>query len=354
MFLINLIVMCNNPRIICYVSPEAHKRALWAFRVFAKPLLHILSYIIHHNFKPYVFYNLKQFHDYNYYCNHDVMSQYFFKVPCHKCLGCLSDKRNDWASRCLLEASHYDNNCFVTLTYNDDHLPPCLVRKDYQDFFKRLRQYCKRNGLPSPREFYRGEYGERFSRPHFHFIGFNLDFPDKRVLYYVYKGKRLKEFVPGSYPIYTSAILEKLWGKGFVTIAPVNLQNIKYVANYLDKGQSPIAYEAPPFHGWSNRPGLGRKWFDEHFSNSIDDLMELFSITSVSLPCRSIRYFRRLIKERCPIIYNYLVDYFKDIALSHDPPWITLGISEYDYLQRREDAMKSALQKFGRKANSFY
>ncbi|EBW8988162.1 hypothetical protein BXL21_24545 [Salmonella enterica subsp. enterica serovar Enteritidis] len=37
----------------------------------------------------------------------------------------------------------WDQNCFITLTYNDENLPEggTLVRKHLTDFFKRLRKH---------------------------------------------------------------------------------------------------------------------------------------------------------------------------------------------------------------------
>ena len=67
-------------------------------------------------------------------------------------------------------------NSFVTLTYDDDHLPEynSLNYKHFQDFMKRLRK--SHNGV---RFYMCGEYGEDFSRPHYHALLFNCFFPDR-------------------------------------------------------------------------------------------------------------------------------------------------------------------------------
>ena len=66
-------------------------------------------------------------------------------LPCGKCLACKLSKAREWAVRCVLEASMYEENCFVTLTYDDEHLPTdhLVSRKAIQDFIKRLRKYHK-------------------------------------------------------------------------------------------------------------------------------------------------------------------------------------------------------------------
>ena len=44
-------------------------------------------------------------------------------LPCGQCLNCKLNKAKEWAVRCVLEASLYDENFFVTLTYDDEHYP---------------------------------------------------------------------------------------------------------------------------------------------------------------------------------------------------------------------------------------
>lgn len=63
-------------------------------------------------------------------------------IPCGKCEGCLIDKSNSWSTRCMLEAKNWPKNCFITLTYNNKNLPKnrTLVKKDLQNFWKRLRK----------------------------------------------------------------------------------------------------------------------------------------------------------------------------------------------------------------------
>lgn len=45
------------------------------------------------------------------------------EVPCGKCMGCKADQAHQWAIRIYQEASLYDRNSFVTLTYDDENLP---------------------------------------------------------------------------------------------------------------------------------------------------------------------------------------------------------------------------------------
>ena len=63
-------------------------------------------------------------------------------VPCGKCLACRIAKRTEWAMRMLHELSDYDDAVFVTLTYDEDHIPSnhSLKKSDLQKWFKRVRK----------------------------------------------------------------------------------------------------------------------------------------------------------------------------------------------------------------------
>ena len=82
-------------------------------------------------------------------------------VPCGRCIGCRLERARQWSIRCIHEASLYEANCFVTLTYDDDNLPldGSLRPRDMVLFLKRLR---KRFG-PGIRFFQCGEYGDKSS-----------------------------------------------------------------------------------------------------------------------------------------------------------------------------------------------
>lgn len=87
-------------------------------------------------------------------------------VPCGCCIGCRLDYSKDWATRCMLEAQDWKDNYFITLTYDDEHLPigkycnNTLVNEDLKKFIKDLRRYYsyhyKHNDI---RFFACGEYG---------------------------------------------------------------------------------------------------------------------------------------------------------------------------------------------------
>lgn len=44
-------------------------------------------------------------------------------VPCQRCIGCRLDYSREWAIRCMKEAECHTDNWFLTLDYDDEHLP---------------------------------------------------------------------------------------------------------------------------------------------------------------------------------------------------------------------------------------
>jgi hypothetical protein len=108
---------------------------------------------------------------------------------------------------------------FLTLTYNDDHLPNGLQHADFSSFMKRLRFL---DGTPCVKFHVAGEYGEKSGREHFH------------VLVYNYR-----------YPI---ELVRRAWNKGFVHDGTLTPQSMKYVSGYVcKKGYDPGSGKRPPY-----------------------------------------------------------------------------------------------------------
>lgn len=146
-----------------------------------------------------------------------------FPLPCGQCVGCRLQRSAQWAVRCVHEASLYQDNCFITLTYSDEHLPPdrSLHVEHYQKFMKRLRKKFTGRTI---RFFHCGEYGPKLGRPHYHACLFNIDFEDKE-LWKMQNGT----------PIYLSDTLSTLWPFGFSTLGTVTFESAAYVARYIMK-----------------------------------------------------------------------------------------------------------------------
>lgn len=68
------------------------------------------------------------------------------QISCGKCHDCMLSRTRDWAIRVLHEAQAphevSTDACFVTLTYDEEHLPASggLEVEDWKLFAKRLRK----------------------------------------------------------------------------------------------------------------------------------------------------------------------------------------------------------------------
>lgn len=144
------------------------------------------------------------------------------KLPCGRCMGCRLEHSRQWAIRCMHEKQLHGLNTFLTITYDDKHLPKdgSLVREAPQLFLKRLRDAVS----PTRFRFYGcGEYGERSNRPHYHFILFGIDFLDKKFYGYAKNGEKL----------YTSDLARKYWTYGNNVIGDVTFKSCAYVSRYI-------------------------------------------------------------------------------------------------------------------------
>lgn len=209
-------------------------------------------------------------------------------VACGRCMGCRLDKKLNWALRMMDEAQLHKHVRFVTLTYDDEHLPKggTLVKRHPQLWQKRLRDKRYRDhqalmkelppserwAFPGVRFFTGGEYGERTWRPHYHAIVFGADFPDMKP----YKKD-------GDYQLYVSDELNGLWGMGFCTVGHVSHDSCAYVAGYVTKKITGTKAEShyaridpysgevfqllPEFALMSRNPGIGAGWYDKFKSD---------------------------------------------------------------------------------------
>ena len=98
----------------------------------------------------------------------------YMLVPCGKCVNCKLNYAKMWSIRIMHELKDWDSACFLTLTYDEEHLPKdgSLDKQDLQKFFKRLRFNL---GGRKIKYFACGEYGEQYGRPHYHIIVFGLN-----------------------------------------------------------------------------------------------------------------------------------------------------------------------------------
>lgn len=145
---------------------------------------------------------------------------------CGCCEECVNEKSNNWAIRNHWESQGHDRKCFVTLTYRDN--PYILVRKDFQDFMKRLRINLDRTTGEKIRMFYAGEYGSLYGRPHAHILIYGWDDKDMK---YIGMNKRKNL-------LYQSELIQETWGLGRTTIQEFVDEEIPYTALYATPKES--------------------------------------------------------------------------------------------------------------------
>jgi hypothetical protein len=189
---------------------------------------------------------------------------------CGQCVGCRLARRQEWTARIMHEALLHETSSFITLTYDDEHLPlhGSLHHPDVQRFFKRVRRSGRKF-----RYYMCGEYGEKFSRPHYHVCMFGQDFSGDRVHF---KGS-------ADHKLYISDTLTNLWGEGFALIGDLTVESAAYVAGYTLKKVTGKASEGhytttsihtgeitqmkPEYGCMSLKPGIGADWIDEFASD---------------------------------------------------------------------------------------
>lgn len=189
-------------------------------------------------------------------------------VPCGKCVGCRIARTREWAIRLLHESKYYENNFFVTLTYDDEHLPVggTLVKDHLQRYIKRLR-------LESRFRFFGcGEYGDLFGRPHYHVI------------------------MLGDDTLSTLAIVDN-WEEGIVNVGNVTINSINYVTGYVQKKYS--GEYAKEIYGNKLVPfcvqskGIGRRYLLENAEYMLNNMSIRYKGKDIALP----RYYAKILQE---------------------------------------------------------
>lgn len=198
------------------------------------------------------------------------------QVPCGQCLGCRIRKSRDWALRSMHESQMHETSCFITLTYDAEHLPEDrgVDAKEWKRFADRLRLR-----MGPFRFMHCGEYGawENDLRPHYHACLYGVDFAADRIPWKK-SGKNM---------LYVSPTLGELWPYGFSSIGDVTFDSAAYVAGYvtkkitgkgedeanmrLDPETGEVWRVNPPYMTSSRRPGLGKKWFEKFWRDVYPD-----------------------------------------------------------------------------------
>ncbi len=249
----------------------------------------------------------------------------------------------------------HTQNCFITLTYDDQHLPPgqSIDVRDFQLFMKKLRKKY----APKPIRYYHcGEYGEdqediknkrdpvRLGRPHYHALLFGHSFPDTEICGTDYTGS----------PLYTSPTLSSIWGKGYVQIGEVNIQTAAYVARYVMKKitadkrdgnkkqfehyQKPntltgeLQPVTPEYTTMSRRPGIGFPWWEKYAADIFPDDFAIINGRKFKTP----KYYTNLLEKEAPEMFADLKTKRLEFAQMHIEDQTPERLATREFCQQRK------------------
>lgn len=231
-----------------------------------------------------------------------IDDKHVIMVPCNKCIGCRMDRAREWAVRCVHEAKMHDENCFLTLTYNEENIERCrkgfteewrgrvyvredegIYKRDFVNFMKTLRKMVDKKYGKKIRFYHCAEYGDRFQRPHHHVCIFGYMPEDKEP--YTFKD---------GITLYKSKEISEEWPYGIHTISDVTAESAAYCAQYLNKKimhrLRNIHYGdvVPPYQTMSRRPGIGATYLKKYESDVYN--YDMIVIDGM-IKCKPPRYY---------------------------------------------------------------
>lgn len=197
-------------------------------------------------------------------------------VPCGKCEACVRQKQEDWFVRLKFEEKSSDFVWFVTLTYDDEHIPVRqengsifndVNKKDIQDYHKRLRSKMSEKSVDF--KFYLcAEYGGQLQRPHYHAIYFNINPVDLHFI-------------------------QEAWKNGFVMIEEVNDARLRYVTGYVIEKLFVPEGRLPVFNLISK--GIGKKYINVMKDWHNDDTSRFYAPLPGGVKAVLPRYYKEKI-----------------------------------------------------------
>ena len=150
-----------------------------------------------------------------------------------------------------------------------------------------------------------GEYGDKLQRPHYHYLIFGYNFPDRYRFKTSHSGEQL----------YRSATLEQLWPFGHSWIGEVTIDSCAYVAAYvLKKMTGEKAWEhykrtdeagndywlEPEFNLMSRGKGIGKEWWERYHR----DVIVQDCVNNHGKKSRPPRYYDKLLELMDPRLYE--------------------------------------------------
>lgn len=273
-------------------------------------------------------------------------------IPCGHCWACKLNYSAEWATRIMCEAKEHDHNYWLTLTYDDEHIPKyewftdgeqyfqdpgtwngTLEPEDVTKFLKKLRKHL---GVEGIKYFYCGEYGEHTQRPHYHMIlmGAPLDISQ---FYDLYQDENFKMH-------WKSKEIDKLWNKGMIDVTELEWSNAAYTARYcvkkiFNEPKSETEYarmgKISEFVRMSRRPGIGSHYYEENkYSIYAGDEMIMRTIQGNVGAFKPPKAWDKKFKEEFPDQWN-LIKKSRETAAERSKKLLN-GLSDYTDLEKME------------------
>lgn len=210
-------------------------------------------------------------------------------VPCYTCMSCRILRASEWRERLQHEmVTRKDKGYFITLTYDDEHLPRrgTLVKSHIRNFIRRLKYENREKG--NIVYYGCGEYGDVTGRPHYHLIVIGCSFPRERFNRH------------GGH--YSHDDVGRLWRFGNNVVGNADRKSLNYVTGYVRKKilgrESSYAYAVnglePPFAIMSKR--IGYEFFRRNFDKIYKSVIDEHKQGAMIMP----RYYKRKIKDESP------------------------------------------------------
>lgn len=249
-----------------------------------------------------------------------------FQLPCGKCIECRLDYARQWAIRCVHEASTWENNIFLTLTYSEENLKSDrLILKDFQEFIQKLRDkiladYLKEKSITKEQwktvskterkeiygkirisYFVTGEYGDKTKRPHWHAIIFNYR-PTDATYGYTTANNDI---------VHYSETIDNLWKNGRSEFGSVTMDSAGYCARYAAKKLShgrDQEHNYNPISKKSSKYAIGRRWLEKNYQDVFSNGKLLLIQKNETITAPIPRYYERWLKKEKPTEYRRYLD----------------------------------------------
>lgn len=257
-------------------------------------------------------------------------------MPCGCCRNCRINETTDWSIRALFELHDYDTASFVTLTYDDEHIPKngTLEKERLQDYFDNFQHKVKKEKGVKLRFFTAGEYGDHTHRPHYHAILYGLN-PDP------FSKQNDRKLIADSWKLCSPQMFE--WNRHDYNKNAINFvtrETIQYVAGYVQKKLKSYAGEyyqdnglEPPFKLQSK--GLGLNYAKENAEVLRNNGFTYYNGKKVRIP----RYFREKLNIETDFIDDTEADalciryHLKECQAQSN--WLTTKMKFFCWLQNK-------------------